>query len=88
MILHRDEARPAVQVGGVQRLGELPRIHARRADVPRFAGFHDVVQRFQGLFNRRLVVPAVNLVEVDVVGAQRRSEASMLSMMCLRDRPL
>ena len=33
VVLHGDEARPAVQVGEVERLGELPGVHGRGADV-------------------------------------------------------
>ena len=70
MVLHRDEARPAVAVGQVQRLAELPGVHRRGADVARLAGLHHVVQRLQRLLDRRVVVPAMDLVEIDVVGAQ------------------
>jgi hypothetical protein len=59
-----------VQIGRVQRLGELPRVHRRRADVARLAGLDDVVERLERLLDRRAVVPAVDLVEVDVVHAQ------------------
>ena len=37
VVLHADEPGPAVRVGGVQRLGELPRVHRGRADVARLA---------------------------------------------------
>src|SRR4029453_10992506 len=55
---------------GVLCLGELPGVHARRADVARLAGPHDVVEGLHRLLDRGLVVPAVDLVEVDVVGPQ------------------
>src|SRR4029453_16717038 len=55
---------------GVLCLGELPGVHARRADVARLAGPHDVVEGLHRLLDRGLVVPAVGLVEVDVVGPQ------------------
>ena len=70
VVLHGDEARPAVQVGEIERLGELPGVHGRRADVAHLAGLDHVVQRFERLFDGRFVVPAVNLVEVDVVGLE------------------
>ena len=70
MVLHRDEPRPAVLALEVQRLAELPRVHRRRADVTRLAGLHDVVQRLQRLLDRGGGVHAVDLVEVDVVGAE------------------
>ena len=70
MVLHADESGPAVRVGGVQGLRELPCVHRGRAEVPHLARAHDVVQRFEGLFEWRAVVEAVDLVEVDVVGAE------------------
>ena len=70
VVLHRDEPRPAVEVGQVERLAELPGEHRRGADVAGLARLHDVVQGLQRLLDRRLVVPAVDLVQVDVVGAE------------------
>src|SRR5664279_2085944 len=70
LVLHRDEAGPATEVGRVLHRGELPRVHAGRADVAHLAGLDHVVERFHRLFDRCLGVEAVDLVEVDVVGAQ------------------
>ena len=70
VVLHRDEAAPAVDVLQVQRLRELPRPHRGRPDVAGLARLHDVVQRLERLLDRRAVVPAVNLVEVHVVHAE------------------
>ena len=70
MILHGDEAGPAVEVGKIKRFGELPGEHRRGSDVAHLAGFHQVVQCFQGLFDRRFIVPAMNLVKVHIVGLQ------------------
>jgi len=49
---------------------ELPRVHAAGADVQRLAGAHHVVQRQHHLLQRRVGIEPVDLVEVDVVGAQ------------------
>ncbi len=65
-----DEPRPAVLVGRVQRLRELPGVHRRRADVARLAGLHDVVSASSVSSIGVVVIPAVDLVEVDVVGAE------------------
>lgn len=70
MVLHADETGPAVPLGDVLRLGELPRVHRTRPDVAGLARLHHVVQGLHGLLDRRRPVPAVDLVEVDVVGAQ------------------
>ena len=68
-------------------LGELPREHAAGADVARLARLDDIVQGLHRLLDRGLRIPAVDLVQVDVVEAERSSEASIEAMMCLRERP-
>ena len=70
MVLHRHEAGPAVRPLQRERLHELPGPHRRGADVARFASLYDVVQRLERLLDRRARVPAVDLIEVDVVGAE------------------
>ncbi len=70
VILHGDEARPAVLVGEIESFAELPGVHAAGADVAGFAGFHYVVQGFESFFDWGLVIPAVGLIEIDIVGAE------------------
>jgi hypothetical protein len=38
--------------------------------VARLAGFHHVMQRLHRLLDRRAIVPAVDLVEIHIIGAQ------------------
>src|SRR5947199_10841648 len=45
-------------------------MHRRRADIAGLAGLDDVVKRFERLLDRRVVVPAMDLVEVDVIRAE------------------
>jgi hypothetical protein len=59
-----------VLLAGGQHLGELPGVHGGRADIAGLAGLHDVGQGLQGLLDRRLIVEAVDLVEVHIVGPQ------------------
>ena len=68
--LERDEARPAVPIGQSQRLHQAIRAEVRRADVEHLAGADELIERVQRLLERRRQVLAVDLVEVDVVGAQ------------------
>ena len=67
MVLHGHEAVPAVLARHVQRLGKLPRRHAAGAQIAHLAGAHQRVQRIERFFERGGRVPAVNLVQVDVV---------------------
>src|SRR3954471_5667465 len=66
VVLHRHERRRSDAL----RLRELPGVHAAGADVAGLSGLHDVVQRAHRLLDRRRLVPAVDLVEVDVVEAE------------------
>jgi beta-glucosidase len=70
LVLHRHELRPPVHLRGVLELRELPGPHRGGADVAGLARLDHVVQRLHGLLGRRLRVEAVDLVQVDVVGAQ------------------
>ena len=51
-------------------LGELPRIHGRCAEVARLSRLHDIVQRLEGLLDRRVRVPAMDLIQVHVVRSE------------------
>ena len=64
-----DEALQAAALGDAQRLHQLPGGVVRAADVADLAGAHQRVERVERLLQRRLPVPLVHLVEVDVVGA-------------------
>ena len=61
---------PAVTIRQVQRFRELPRVHGRGADVAHLARPHHIVQCVQSFFNRRFIIPAMNLVQVHVIGLQ------------------
>ena len=54
----------------VQGLRELPGGHGGGAEVAHLAGLDEVVERSEGLLKRRRMVVAVELVEVDIVGAE------------------
>ena len=69
-------------------VAELVRGPLADADVEHLALPDEVGERLHGLLQRRLVVVAVRLVEVDVVGLQPAAASrSTASMMCLRDSP-
>jgi len=48
----------------------MPGVHGRGAEVADFAGLNDVVESFRGLLDGSFGIEAVDLVEVDVVGAE------------------
>jgi hypothetical protein len=68
--LGRDEARAAGLVAERQRLHGLPRGEVAEAHVAGLAGAHHVVEGAQRLLQRRDGIHAVDLVQVDVIGAQ------------------
>jgi hypothetical protein len=69
-VLHRRERGRAGEPRGVLGLRELPGRHRRGAEIADFPGADDVVQRTDRLLDRRRGVPAVDLVEVDVVDSE------------------
>ena len=50
--------------------GELPSVHRRGTDIAHLAGLNDIVQRFEYLLDRRVVVETVDLIEVDIIHAK------------------
>ena len=67
VVLHGDKPMPAILFGRIERLGELPGGHAAGSEVAHLAGADEAIQRFERFFNRRGKVPAVNLIQVDIV---------------------
>ncbi|MNH33908.1 hypothetical protein D3C79_944660 [compost metagenome] len=70
VVLHRHETAPTVTGRHLLCLGELPGVHRRCTDVTGLAGLDHVVQGLHGLLDGGVVVPAVDLVQVDVIGTQ------------------
>src|SRR4029077_15827644 len=82
-VLHADEAGPAVALGYSKCLGELPSVHRRRADIAGLAGLDDIVKRLHRLLDRGFVIPAMDLVEVDVLDAEPTQAGVDLAHDCL-----
>ena len=70
VVLHRDEAGPAVALRDRQHLHELPCKHGTGAQVENLSVANEAVERGQGLLDGGGGVGAVNLVEVDALHAQ------------------
>lgn len=66
VVLHADELVPAVAVGDVLQLLELPGGHAARAKIAHLAGLDDVVERAHDLLAGHGSIEAVDLKYVDV----------------------
>jgi len=82
-----DVARIAVFVGDGERLHQVPAGEVRDADIPDLAGAHQHIERRQHLFGRREGIEAVELEQVDVIGAEPASAPSMAASKCWRDEP-
>ena len=67
MVLHGHEAMPPFFLGQRERLGKLPGRHAARAYIAHLAAAHEGIKGFQGFFNRSGEIPAVDLIQVDVI---------------------
>src|SRR5581483_5789822 len=70
VVLHRYEAMPSVLARCIERLTELPRRHAARAEVADLARAYQRIERLERLLYRCPPVPSMDLVEVDEIGAQ------------------
>src|SRR3984893_5723274 len=69
-ILHADKTGPAVPLGDSKSPRELPGMHRGPADITSLPGLDDVVQCLKRLLDRAAIVPAVDLIEIDVIGAE------------------
>src|SRR5438045_3536737 len=49
---------------------ERPTLHRRGADIARFARLDDIMQSFEGLLERRVMVQPLDLIEVDIIHAE------------------
>jgi hypothetical protein len=70
MVLHRDEARQPFASASYSILANC---HANIEEAPIYSALpsrHHVIQSFQRLLDRRRIVQAMNLVEVDVIGLE------------------
>src|SRR5215216_1534763 len=74
-------------LGDVQRLLELPREHGRGTDVSGLSCLHDVMQSSHRLLDGSLVVPAMDLVQVDVVRSKPLQAVVDLAEDCLAREP-
>jgi hypothetical protein len=66
--LERVVARPSAPLAGAERQRQSPGRVVRAADIAHFTSAHQVGQRLDRLFDRRLGIVGVSLVEVDIIG--------------------
>ena len=45
-------------------------MHRRCADVTGLSALHHIMQRLERFLDRRAVVPAMDLIQIDIVGAE------------------
>jgi hypothetical protein len=88
MLTPRAPATCWTEGGRVLELRELPGVHGRRAEVAGLARLDDVVQRFHGLLDRGFRIEAMDLVQVDVVGAEPGQRSIDLLEHRLAGQPL
>jgi hypothetical protein len=78
---------PAVLLGDAEGAGKLPSVHRRGADIGRFARLDDIMQRFERLLDRRVMVETVDLIEVDIIRAEPTQAVVDLGKDCLTTQP-
>ena len=69
-VLHGNKFRPAVLLGGELGFGKLPSMHGGSSDVTHFPHFHQIVQCFHRFFDRCVVIPAVDDVQIQIIRLQ------------------
>src|SRR5262249_11943198 len=70
---------PLFTLGDAEGAGELPSVHRGGADIARFTGLNDIVQRFEHLLDRRVLVETMDLIEVDIIHTAIESAGSARS---------
>ena len=70
VILHTHKPRPALEVGGAERAGELPGPAGARTDVAHLSRLDEVVECAERFLNRGVRVKAVDLVQIDGLDPQ------------------
>ena len=70
VVLHANELRPPVPLGAVLHLCELIGPHRTRPDVSHLAASDEIVQGLHCFLDRRFLVEAVYLQQVDIVGLE------------------
>lgn len=87
VVLHGRERRPAVVAGSKLHIVELIPIHSRSAQRADLAGLDEVVQGLHRLLDGRIVIVAVDDVQIQIVGAEPPQRAVDLAMDGLAGEP-
>ena len=58
------------RLGNPESPGELPGMRRGCTDITGLSGLDDVVQRLERLFDGCAVIPAMDLIKIDLVGAE------------------
>jgi hypothetical protein len=74
-----DIASPAVAIGDVERLHEVPAGKIGAGDVTHLAALGQIVERAQHFFDRRERVKSVKVIDIDIVSAEA-SQAGFASL--------
>ena len=65
-----DVARPSILVRDGQRLHQVPSGKVRARDVTDLPALYEIIQRIENFFDGSERVEAVQVIDVDVIGAQ------------------
>src|SRR5450756_3014482 len=83
MILHRHKPGPSIFLSYILRLQKLPRVHGRSTYVSCLPSLYNVVQCFHRLFDGGIVIPAVDIIEVYIIGSQSLKALINFTHNCL-----
>ena len=85
--LHRDVSGKPLAIGDLERLGEPWRRVVRGGNVPNLAFFDERIERAQRLFQRRVGIVRMRVVQIDAIDAQPTKRPSAAARMVLGRSP-
>ena len=73
VILHGNERCPSMISGHQLHIVKLIAVHGRCPDRTDLPGYHQIIQRFHGLLDGRLIIKAMDDIQVQIIRAQTLS---------------
>ena len=70
MVLHRRELCPTVLFSRVLHVMQLESVHCGAADCANLARLNERIERLHCLFDRRVVIESMDLIQIDVIDAE------------------
>ena len=87
VVLHGLKLRPAVVTGGKLHIVKLVTVHGRGTQRPHLAGLHQIVQSLHGFFDWRVIVKAMDDIQIEIIRSQPLQSPVDLPVNCPGGQP-